>query len=318
MGALLKNGVHAAYHIARMDKQAFVRKFGEEIGGAQDAARVYDKAVQVHHAVLNVAVSYITARSGLRLGANPLPDGQPNAASQPSAGGQPSTALAMASRNGNNGQVLQPAPAGPTPENADDIIAYPTLESLFGSMDFCTCADCRSVLSPAAYLVDLLEFIDHEPAPAEKAAGQLNPQSILLDRRPDLQHLPLTCENTNTALPYIDVVNETLEYFIADKDLANKNKDKLSLKNYTGHDTDGMASADLLATPQFVMDLPTPFCAANAFLRSFLSISSWRICGATLPSSKCLWLWPWNTCAGMMIWSAERIRTAGETSWLKK
>ena len=37
---------------------------------------MYDKAVQVHHAVTNIAVSYITARSGFRLGANRLPDSQ--------------------------------------------------------------------------------------------------------------------------------------------------------------------------------------------------------------------------------------------------
>ena len=37
---------------------------------------------------------------------------------------------------------------------------YPTMETLFGSLDFCECEHCRSVLSPAAYLVDLLRFID--------------------------------------------------------------------------------------------------------------------------------------------------------------
>src|SRR5207244_1614311 len=67
-------------------------------------------------------------------------------------------------------------------------------------------------------------------------------------RRPDIENLPLTCENTNTALPYIDVVNETLEYFIANT------IQKLSLKDYQGHDTNGAASEDLLASPQYVMD----------------------------------------------------------------
>src|SRR5205823_5596727 len=40
---------------------------------------------------------------------------------------------------------------------------YPTMQGLFGSLDFCDCEECRSVLSPAAYLVDLLEFLDHKP-----------------------------------------------------------------------------------------------------------------------------------------------------------
>ena len=43
------------------------------------------------------------------------------------------------------------------------IKQFPTMESLFGSMDFCECEHCRSVLSPAAYLVDLLQFVDPEP-----------------------------------------------------------------------------------------------------------------------------------------------------------
>ena len=69
----------------------------------------------------------------------------------------------------------------------------PTMEQLFGSMDFCDCPECRSILSPAAYLVDLLNFVDYPPA------GKKNPQTVLLERRPDLQYLPLTCENTNTS-----------------------------------------------------------------------------------------------------------------------
>ena len=65
----------------------------------------------------------------------------------------------------------------------------------------------------------------------------------MLGRRPDLQHLPLTCENTNTPLPYIDLVNEILESFVANGSLAG----------YKGHTTDGSATAEeLLANPQFV------------------------------------------------------------------
>jgi len=237
MGALLRNELDAAYHIVRLDKEAFVQKLTQDIGSAQEAGRVYDKAVQLHHAVLNIAISYLTASSGLQLGAAPLPAGQTAA-----------VARAMAKGTSGSGLVLDPAPTGPTPENAADVIAYPTLETLFGSMDFCACAECRSVLSPAAYLVDLLQFIDQEPTPAEKAAGKLNPQTVLLSRRPDLQHLPLTCENTNTALPYIDVVNETLEYYVAN------GIQPLSLQHFQGHDTNGSASEDLLASPQFVMD----------------------------------------------------------------
>ena len=113
--------------------------------------------------------------------------------------------------------------------------AYPTMEGLFGSMDFCECEHCRSVLSPAAYLVDLLQFVEAEPqargnfladwkrndnGQRSTAAGYLRPYDALIERRPDLPHIPLTCENTNTALPYIDIVNEILEYYVAHNGLS--------------------------------------------------------------------------------------------------
>ena len=105
MARLLKNDTHSSYQIVRMDKQSFVEKFTQDIGGADDAARVYDKAVQVHHAVLNVAISYITASSGFNLGASPL--SLPN--------GQPVVARALVKGNTPKGQVLQPKPTGATP-----------------------------------------------------------------------------------------------------------------------------------------------------------------------------------------------------------
>src|SRR6185503_17321888 len=48
--------------------------------------------------------------------------------------------------------VIAPAPATIT----DD----PNFTTLFGSQSLCSCEDCNSVLSPAAYLVDLLQMID--------------------------------------------------------------------------------------------------------------------------------------------------------------
>jgi hypothetical protein len=226
MSALMKRGIDSAHQVALYDKQTFVTQFTGDLGGADNAALIYDKARHVHTAVLNLTVGFLTQRNGLNIGNRPL-QGEP-----PPVG-----------NNEAPGQIIAPKPVGPPPANAADVIAYPTLEGLFGEMDFCTCDECRSILSPAAYLVDLLQFVDQPPP-----AGKENPQAVLLSRRPDLQHLLLTCENTNTALPYIDIVNETLEYFVAN------NVQKLSLNGYIGHDTDGAQSADLLASPQFVID----------------------------------------------------------------
>jgi hypothetical protein len=231
MNGLMKRGVDSASQVVRFEKAMFVQTFAQDLGGAEIAAQTYDKSLQVHNAVLNIVVSYLTARNGVDLGSRPMQNRR--AEQGPELNRDP------------EGMVLRPRPkARDEADNAGDIIAYPTLEDLFGEMDFCACDHCRSILSPAAYLVDLLLFIDQEPA----EPGGENPQAVLLERRPDVEHLPLTCENTNTALPYIDVVNETLEYFIANT------VQQLSLDGYVGHDTDGSSSEDLLASPQFVMD----------------------------------------------------------------
>lgn len=120
-----------------------------------------------------------------------------------------------------------------------DVPGAPTLESLLNNMDYCACEHCKSVLGPAAYFVELLHFIDSSVVPP----GKRNPLDVLQDRRPDLEHLRLSCENTNVAVPYVDLVNEALEHYVVNGSLAA----------YTGHDTaEGASSADLLADPAFV------------------------------------------------------------------
>ncbi|HYV06357.1 MAG TPA: neuraminidase-like domain-containing protein, partial [Blastocatellia bacterium] len=87
----------------------------------------------------------------------------------------------------------------------------PDVASLFGSADLCECRACNSVFGPAAYFVDLLEFLGNRPA---RTAGK-TAKDVLLDRRPDLADIELTCENTNTVLPYVDLTNEILENALA-------------------------------------------------------------------------------------------------------
>ena len=84
----------------------------------------------------------------------------------------------------------------------------PTLQALFGAQDACACGHCNSVLSPAAYFVDVLQFIKNAL-----------PNNELLDRlllrRPDLQDVELSCNNTNTEVPAIDLALEVLENSVA-------------------------------------------------------------------------------------------------------
>lgn len=77
----------------------------------------------------------------------------------------------------------------------------------FGGAESCECEQCLSIYSASAYLFDCLRFL-------EDAAGPIvasSPLSVLKGRRGDLLEILLTCDNTNTRIPYIDIVNELLE-----------------------------------------------------------------------------------------------------------
>ncbi|MCC7454243.1 MAG: hypothetical protein IT222_08770, partial [Crocinitomix sp.] len=101
-------------------------------------------------------------------------------------------------------------------ETAKDVVADPELKNLFGSQDNCNCQHCRSIYSPAAYLADALHFLEKEhllaPIPGIRPAGSKSLYELLTNnnRRPDIKKLLLNCENANTPLPYIDLVNEVL------------------------------------------------------------------------------------------------------------
>lgn len=105
------------------------------------------------------------------------------------------------------------------------VKVFPTLETLFGSMDYCECDHCRSVLSPAAYLVDILKFLDPDDTSWNRTKAlykekhqadytKPTPFTALKTKRPDLGEIALNCDNTNVAMPYIDIVNEILEAYI--------------------------------------------------------------------------------------------------------
>lgn len=90
--------------------------------------------------------------------------------------------------------------------SAPDPVAHPDLVTLFGNQNYCTCGHCSSLYSPSAYFVDVLNFLKKHNASA--ASGVYDE---LIRRRSDLTHIDLTCQNANTAMPYIDLVNEVLE-----------------------------------------------------------------------------------------------------------
>jgi peptidoglycan hydrolase-like protein with peptidoglycan-binding domain len=91
---------------------------------------------------------------------------------------------------------------------SDAVESDPTWASLFGGVDYCRCEQCRSIYGPAAYLADLLGWLDSHDAGHRTAFERLD------ERRPDLQRIELSCENTNTLLPYVDLGNEILEVLV--------------------------------------------------------------------------------------------------------
>jgi hypothetical protein len=118
--------------------------------------------------------------------------------------------------NAVNGVVPFGAPApAPDAETQAKIAALPNLQMLFGSLDYCECSHCRSVYSPAAYFVDVMHYLDERGTQGAGINAGKNVKQVLLERRPDLGEIELSCENTNTPLPYIDLVNEILEDAVA-------------------------------------------------------------------------------------------------------
>jgi hypothetical protein len=245
MQILMKAGLTSAHDVVAFSYDTFMDRFAHLFPTRAEADLVYRKSEQVS----NVTYNLFTIASALE-------------SSPPVFAISPSAAVKETTKN-------------------ELIKHFPTMESLFGSMDFCECEECRTVLSPAAYFVDLLQFIDVEPKvwdntmqdwqnkhggapyPFKNPAAfndfltkfhnnhpgdpdpdtKKTPYQVLLERRPDLPNIQLTCENTNTALPHIDIVNEILEYYVANN----------ALKADAAHDTGDATTPELLAEPQNIL-----------------------------------------------------------------
>ncbi|HEX2742312.1 MAG TPA: peptidoglycan-binding domain-containing protein, partial [Rubrobacter sp.] len=139
---------------------------------------------------------------------------------------------------------------------ADEVEGIPDWRALFRSLDLCACEHCRSVYSPAAYLVDVLHFLggrrlvdtnspNGDDGPVIGISFETNllddgteadatARDVLFDRRPDLGKIELTCENTNVPLPYVDLANEAMEEFIAPSKVHSGVGDFSATENPTG------------------------------------------------------------------------------------
>jgi hypothetical protein len=152
----------------------------------------------------------------------------------------------------------------------DDI---PDWAELFGSADYCACDPCLSITSPAAYLVGLLawayELEDGSTIPADQA---------LDDRRPDLRQIKLSCVNSYTPLPYVDLVNEVLETALLGDagytptinyvETTRDASELLATPEYVVSDATGTTAYDVLASA--TTDIALPYHLANDQARVYL------------------------------------------------
>lgn len=177
MSRLMTDGIASSQQVYFMGPERFVAAYGSlpELG-ATEAARTWARAEQTYGVALALSTKF--------------------------------NAMLGAASPAVVGDVL--------PDDVQtQVAAFPNLQTLFGPDSVCACQECESVLSAAAYLVDMLEFLKQR-----SASGGQNVRDVLLTRRPDLARIQLSCPNTETALPYIDLVNELLEAAVAPGDPA--------------------------------------------------------------------------------------------------
>lgn len=177
---LLRNKFHSAAQIVNYKRDTFLRKMQEE-GMEKNAAKAIFRQAEYNYAKL---VSFFSEFS-------------------------PQT-------NQTNLAVL-PNLSLPTSQNQASFMrsftasTIPNLENLFGSLDSCACSECQSVVGASAYLVDLMNFLKSRMAKPSDLSATQTVKDVLLSRRPDLDYIELSCTNTDTPVPYIDIVCEVLE-----------------------------------------------------------------------------------------------------------
>ena len=188
---LMKANLTSAFRVAEIPESTFLNAHGPTLG--DDTARlVYTRAINTH---IRNEHALMTMRDAWRGSGLAIIDGR-----------QPVEARAASL------QAVADAQAVPL-----------NLETLFGGIDLCECGDCLSVYSQAAYFVEILQYLrNNDLDPKNSHTGQKGfigtPLEMLFRRRPDLGCLELTCENTFTVLPYIDLVNEVMESFVVHLD----------------------------------------------------------------------------------------------------
>ncbi|MDR1345225.1 MAG: hypothetical protein LBK03_00780, partial [Bacteroidales bacterium] len=141
--------------------------------------------------------------------------------------------------------------------NIEDLkTKFPNLAELFDELDYCECEHDSSVYSAAAYLADLLNFLDGRAVQKKTVKnflyyyqGDVN----AFIRRSDIGKIWLNVPNTNTILPYIDLVCEVLEEAVLrmQRDTQDKQAKKYEREDKECQTT--LTTKELLAAPEHIL-----------------------------------------------------------------
>jgi len=216
--AILKSGRTSAMAISDLPETQAIKLLSKDLGenGELKAKQIHRHAVKARlrneHTL--IALKEAWQGTGVAMIDKPMKHSEPVKGVRVSSASQPSTASG-------GGTGTRPAVA----DEVNNIKSRLSWDLLFGDADVCECGECNSVYSAAAYFVELLQYLRNNNLDDDQGGALAinpNPKSIsgtplkaLLERRPDLGCLELTCKNTNTVLPYIDLVNEVMENYVA-------------------------------------------------------------------------------------------------------
>jgi hypothetical protein len=215
LATLLSAGLDSASKIVAIPRAAFLQRFSSALGGESQAQAVHSTAIHISAQASNAFRAVQSALQEI----NPRAIGNPDFKLSEKIGQQ-----------------------------------IPNWEDLFGPTSYCACAECSSVYGPAAYFVDLLQFLRNSKGNKPDGDG-FTPLDILIGgtsngetvpgRRPDLAFIKLNCQNANTPLPYVDLVNEVLESYVAHG----------TLDQSAAHNTPLYAKAEELSVnPEYTLD----------------------------------------------------------------
>lgn len=250
---LIRNEFYSAASIALVDEERFVAEHGLGMGDKELATNIHRLAknfvanatldIERYHSKLNETERTIVS----------LPRGFQENQNSLNMGRQALNAQSLRTTNVAK-QRLQNK-------------SYANWKTLFGSINRNSGTQNQSILSPSAYLLDLLEFLKQGHA-----------YTRFINRRPDVKKLLMTKANAEISLPTIDLAIELLESLVSKSSvnesvvpLCNQTPDDASVDNLranpcqwdstvsiSGQNIENLAMA-ALSDKCYPMDLPKNF-----------------------------------------------------------